>query len=210
MAKSDSKSGTKKTSLADIDHYLEMVDLHDFLPINVGLQSAQEATMISMLGSPQMPLTTTDQPDRASVLVKKLKQTEQVSAHVVVTGIKPAVASLGQVLTDAFKEEAIAQRDLEGVLGTAGMLNVRLRKPTSGKPSTKISNHAWGTALDLKIVGHSAPGSTGGKIPRFIAVLLPFFNKAGWFSGIAFNDTMHFEVSDGTIRQWADDGKFKP
>jgi hypothetical protein len=89
------------------------------------------------------------------------------------------------------------------------MLNVRFRKPTSGKPSTKISNHAWGTAIDFQLVGHSPPGNTGHQIPLFIAVLLPFFNDAGWFSGIGFNDTMHFEVSDDLIRKWAADGKFK-
>ena len=66
-----------------------------------------------------------------------------------------------------------------------------------------------GTAIDFQLVGHSPPGNTGHQIPLFIAVLLPFFNGAGWFSGIGFNDTMHFEVSDDLIRKWAADGKFK-
>jgi hypothetical protein len=196
--------------LNEIAHYLEMVDLHDLLPINVHVQSAQESTMISALGSPTLPLTTVDQPERASPRVKALAHTAKVSAHVIVTGIRPALTSLNDVLQAAFKSETKAGHDLESVLGTEGMLNVRFRKPTSGKPSTKISNHAWGTAIDFKVIGHSSPGNTGHQIPRFIAVLLPFFNKAEWFSGIGFNDTMHFEVSDGLIREWAKDGLLKP
>jgi hypothetical protein len=196
--------------LSEINYYIEMVDLHDHLPINVDVQSAQEATMISALGSPQLPLTTVDQPERASELVKKLSRTAKVCAHVAVTGIRPALESLSGVLLQAFKSEKSAGHDLESVLGTEGMLNVRYRKPTSGKPSTKISNHAWGTAIDFKILGHSPPGNTGGKIPRFIATLLPFFNEAEWYSGIGFNDTMHFEVSDGLIRKWAKGGLSKP
>jgi hypothetical protein len=195
----------------ELDYYAEMLDLHEFLPINVHLQSAQETTMTSLLGSPKLPLTTDDQPERASALVKALTSDKvPIAAHIVVTGIKPALQSLSGILKDAFVQERAAGHDLESVLGTEGMLNVRYRKPTSGKKSTKVSNHAWGTAIDFKLVGRKAPGNTGGQIPRYIAVLLPFFNKADWYSGIGFNDTMHFEVSDGLIRQWAKDGKLKP
>lgn len=209
MAKPSRLSSDPKF-LNEIKHYIEMVDLHDHLPINVDEQSAQENTMISVLGSPKLPLTTVDQPERASERVKALSHTVKVCAHVTVTGIKPALESLNAILQQALKSEKAAGHDLESVLGTEGMLNVRFRKPTSGKPSTKISNHAWGTAIDFKILGHSAPGNTGGKIPRFIATLLPFFNDAGWFSGIGFNDAMHFEASDGLIRKWAKDGLLKP
>jgi len=210
MAKRSRLSSDPKF-LDEIKHYNEMVDLHDHLPINVDVQSAQENTMISALGSPKLPLTTVDQPERASELVKALSRSSvKVCAHVVVTGIKPALESLNGILQEAFRSEKTAGHDLESVLGTEGMLNVRYRKPTSGKPSTKISNHAWGTAIDFKILGHSAPGNTGGKIPRFVASLLPFFNKAEWYSGIGFNDTMHFEVSDGLIRKWAKGGLLKP
>jgi hypothetical protein len=200
---------TAKILTTEIDFYLELVDLNEHLPINTGFHSANEATMISILGSPLMPLTTSDQPEKASPLVKKIHQTVSVSKHVFVTGIKPAIESLQEILAKAFEQEKNNNHNLESVLSTDGMLNVRLRKPTSGLHSTKISNHSWGTAINLKISGHSSPGNTGHSIPRFIAVLLPFFNNAGWYSGIAFHDTMHFEVADETIRQWARDGRFK-
>jgi hypothetical protein len=57
-------------------------------------------------------------------------------------------------------------------------------------------------------LGHKFLGNTKDEIPQFINLLLPLFNKEGWYSGISFKDTMHFEVSDGTIRDWAKAGKF--
>lgn len=196
----------------EIAYYLEAVPLSPYLPINKGLKSATQETMISLLGSPMMPLTTADQPSKASPVVKKLALTTKVSAHVAVTAIKPAIDSLTIVLKNAFANELKPENgshNLESVLSTDGMLVVRLRRPTSGIPSNKISNHAWGTAIDMKIIGHSSPANTGDHIPRFISVLIPFFNQQGWYSGISFHDTMHFEVSEGTAETWSEQGKFK-
>lgn len=183
-------------------HYMEPLDLAGFLPINVGLTSAAEETMASLLGPPMLPLTTDCQTNKASDLVKKLRTTEKMSKVFSLTGIKPAVESAKTVLARVFGENS----DLEEVLSTEGMLCVRFRKPTSGKKSTKVSNHSWGTAVDFKIVGFGAPTNTKTKIPRFIALMLPHFHAAGWFSGIAFRDTMHFEVAEETIRKWSGDG----
>jgi hypothetical protein len=190
-------------------YYLAAVPLQSILPINVGLRSAQENTMISVLGSPRMPLTTEDQPDRASPQVVALKQVAALSgnaAWTTVAGIRPALESARAVVEQAIAQEAAAGRDLQSVLATDGMLVVRYRHPTSGKPSTKISNHAWGTAIDFRIVGHDPPANTHDVIPRFIAVLVPLFNAAGWYSGVGFSDTMHFEVADDTIHEWAKAG----
>ena len=110
-------------------HYLELVALSDLLPINVGLSPAHELTMISLLGAPQMPLTRVDQPDKASPLVKALKSPRNVSSQIAVTGIRPAVASLVDVLGQAMAQERKAGHRLDAVLGTEGMLNVRFRKP---------------------------------------------------------------------------------
>ena len=147
---------TKSTT--DHTDYSEMIPITSVLPINAGLRSASEHTMVSVLGSPQLPLTTTDQPKRASDLVKKLKTSAKITDHISVEGIRPAIDSLREALKRVFDQEP----DLKNVLGTEGMLNVRYRKPTSGKKSTQISNHSWGTAIDFKIVGKKAPGNTGG------------------------------------------------
>jgi hypothetical protein len=157
-----------------------------------------------MLGRPEQPLTHDDQPDRASALVKSLLDTRiigKVKAH----GIRPALDSLAIVLKAAFAKTPELQDVLEG----DGMLVVRNRRPTSGVISNAISNHSWGTAIDLKLAGFQPPGATGSAIPNFIALLVPHFNAAGWFSGISFHDDMHFEVADQTIRDWASKGLFK-
>lgn len=192
-----------------INHYLQKVPLST-VTLNEGRHSAKEETMISLLGSPLKPLTTTDQPSHVSPQVKPLLTTETLSKHITVKGIKPAVESLRNALNNAFAAETAAGRDFPSVLSTAGMISVRLRKPTSGAASTKISNHAWGTAIDFKLVGIPEPGNTGGTIPEFIRVLLPFMHAEGWFSGIGFKDTMHFEVAEETIKAWATQGKLKP
>ena len=50
--------------------FMERVELAELLPINNNLTSAKEQTMISLLGSPEMPLTTAGQNERASPLVR--------------------------------------------------------------------------------------------------------------------------------------------
>src|SRR4051794_12410157 len=78
----------------------EPLPLIDFLPINVGLSSATEHTMISILGSPKLPLTTECQTARASDLVKALRVTTKITSAFALTGIKPAVESALAVVTD--------------------------------------------------------------------------------------------------------------
>jgi D-alanyl-D-alanine carboxypeptidase len=185
-------------------HFMQRVELADLLPINKRLTSAQEQTTISLLGSPHMPLTTVGQNERASDLVKRNVVTERMTPLFRLTGLKPAIDAVKAVLAKAFAKEP----DLESVLSTEGMLSVRMRKPTDGSISTHVSNHAWGTAVDFKIVGFEAPANTGHTVPRFIALLIPLFNNAGWFSGVGFNDTMHFEVSEERIRKWSQDHVF--
>jgi D-alanyl-D-alanine carboxypeptidase len=193
-------------SRADVARrYMQRVELAGLLPINKGLSSAKEETMISLLGAPHLPLTTVGQNDRASDLVKRNVVTERMSSLFRLQGLEPAIADLQSILAQAFA----AERDLESVLSTEGMLSVRMRKPTDGSVSKKISNHAWGTAVDFKIVGFDAPANTGKTVPRFIAILIPLLNAAGWYSGVAFRDTMHFEVSEERIAQWSRDHVFK-
>jgi hypothetical protein len=203
MAAAITADGRSRADIAR--HYSQRVDLADLLPINRRLSSAQEETMISLLGSPRMPLTTVGQNERASDLVKRNLVTERMSPLFRLQGLTPAIADLKTVLAQAFA----AEPNLASVLSTEGMLSVRMRKPTDGSVSTHISNHAWGTAVDFKIVGFDAPANTGPTVPRFIAILIPLLNAAGWYSGVGFHDTMHFEVSEERIRKWSNEHVFK-
>src|SRR5690348_11678509 len=189
-----------------------MSSLTDIVPIssipglNKGLSSASQSTMIAMLGAPKEPLTTTCNNEHASPAVSRLVETRRMTPNFRLTGIRPALDSAKEVLDRV----AAIHSDLIEQLSTEGMLCVRHRKPTSGQPSRLISNHSWGTAIDFKLTGEDAPGDTGNGVPRWVAMLVPFFNEAGWYSGIGFRDDMHFEVADETIRQWKHDGLFTP
>jgi hypothetical protein len=81
--------------------------------------------------------------------------------------------------------------------------------------SQKISNHAWGTAIDIRVgsvldgIQDKAAKSDGRTLAGLVAIA-PFFNSAGWFWGVGFStfeDGMHFEVADETIRDWRASGK---
>jgi hypothetical protein len=103
----------------------------------------------------------------------------------------------------------ISQREPEGfeALGTAGMLCARrVRGSTSS-----ISNHSWGTAIDLELNGRLDRRGDG-RVMIGLARIAPIFNRHGWFWGAGFRteDAMHFEVSDQKIRQWHAAGEFGP
>lgn len=109
--------------------------------INAGVASAKQATMLSLLGSPRTrfdeycrPVT---HPKLASLTI-----TADVGPFRT-TGLKPAVDSLQAVFSDV----KAADTALYDAVGTAGMLCVRLVRGSQHS----ISNHSWGTAIDLTI-----------------------------------------------------------
>lgn len=120
-----------------------------------------------------------------------------------VTGLRPAVAALAAV----FQDVQAAQPGVYAELGSDGMLCCRL---VTGS-ATSISNHSWGTAIDLTIDGSLCPRG-GGVVQRGLLDLWPIFNRHGFYWGIAFptDDPMHFEASDQLIRKWAAAGEFGP
>ncbi|MGD9614004.1 MAG: peptidoglycan-binding protein [Alphaproteobacteria bacterium] len=126
-----------------------------------------------------------------------------------VTGIRPAVDSLREVLAQVRN----AHPEVHAVLGTAGMFCARLIRG-----SRNISNHSWGTAVDIRIGsvldGVQSPSARmDGRTLAGLAAMAPFFNQAGWYWGVGFStfeDGMHFEVADETIRKWHAEGKFGP
>lgn len=165
--------------------------------INVGLSAARNGTMHALLGMPRDQVDDTCRGVTNEPL-KSLIVTADVGPFRV-TGLRPAVDSLRGVLL-AVKA---AHPAVHASLGTAGMLCVRLIKD-----STKLSNHAWGTAIDLSIDGALdglGAGRRDGKTLAGLAAIAPLFNAAGWFWGVGFSsfeDGMHFEVADETIRAW--------
>ena len=96
-------------------------------------------------------------------------------------------------------------------MGSSGMLCVRLIAN-----STKLSNHCWGTAIDISLSGALDGISVGGGTNKLdgrtlagLAAIAPFFTEEGWYWGVGFStfeDGMHFEVAEETIRAWQAEG----
>ena len=173
--------------------------------INKGLTSAKNSTMIQVLGMPR------DSVDRKCRLPTNRPLVNLITTRDVgpfrVTGVKPAVESLKRI----FSEIEGNKPDIYKKLGTAGMACVRFIKD-----SQKLSNHSWGCAIDISIeseldgIQYENAGRDGKTLADLVDIS-PYFHKEGWFWGVGFSsfeDGMHFEVADETIRRWHADGEF--
>jgi hypothetical protein len=167
--------------------------------INVGVSSAKQATMLSLLGNPRANYDDVCR-DVTNQQLLALIETANVGPFRV-RGLRPAVASLQAVLA----EIAVRQADVAAGLGTAGMLCARLVRGTT---TQAISNHSWGTAIDLTLDGVLDTRGDG-LVQEGLSRIAPIFNQHGWFWGAGFRteDAMHFEAGDGLIRQWHDRGE---
>lgn len=177
----------------------------DLIPIpdniNPGLNAARQLTMLSLLGSPRGSYTRNCRPVTHQN-IRRLLVTENVGPFVV-SGLAPAVNSLRQVMEEVRNEDAEV---FEG-LGTAGMLCARLVRGSA----SSISNHSWGTAVDLTLNGIlDERGDEAETVQAGLARIAPIFNRNGWYWGAGFRveDAMHFELSDQKIRQLHAAGAF--
>lgn len=155
--------------------------------------------MLGLLGNPRHTYSHSCQPV-TNRLLKPLIVVDNVGPFRV-QGLRPAIESLKDVMA-AIREQ---EPDIFQVIGTAGMLCARLVTDSE----VSISNHSWGTAIDITIDGVlDVRGNR--KAQKGLRLIAPIFNAHGWFWGAAFptEDSMHFEVSDETIRQWQREGKF--
>ena len=163
--------------------------------INAGLTAVGNDYMLQKLGGPLSGGYTTLCQMPTNVRLRRNIVTDTVGPFRV-TGLVPAVLSLKTVMADI----SSAQPDVYRGLGTAGMLCCRLVRGST----TAISNHSWGTAIDLTLNGVlDAYGDD--KVQYGLTLIAPIFNRHGWYWGAAFRkeDGMHFEGSKSLIDQWA-------
>jgi hypothetical protein len=115
-------------------------------------------------------------------------------------GLAPAVEALRAILADVVGSEP----RVHAGLGTAGMLCARLVRGSA----TAISNHSWGSAIDLTLEGQ-LDGFADGGTQFGLLILAEYFNDEGWYWGAVYNreDSMHFEVGEETLRKWVAEGK---
>ena len=167
--------------------------------INVGVSSAKQSTMLGLLGNPRGDYDQICRPVTNPTL-----QGHMVLASAgpfKVQGLRPAVASLTEILS----EIRVTHPDVHAELGSAGMLCARLVRGAANA----ISNHSWGTAIDVTLDG--VLDTRGDNlVQEGLTRIAPVFNKHGWFWGAGFRteDAMHFEAGDHLIRKWQADGAF--
>ncbi len=167
--------------------------------LNGALRGARNATMLSLVGNPRGTYDQTCRPP-TNANIRALVETADLGPFRA-TGLKPAVASLKAIMADIEAEFPA----IHAVMSTAGMLCCRLVRGSS----SSISNHSWGTAIDLKLE-NKLDRRGDGRTQRGLLDIHPIFNRHKWFWGAAFRteDAMHFEASDDLVREWAAAGEF--
>lgn len=181
---------------AEPSPYRKLVTLPARSTLNAGVLPVNNQLMMALLGAPR-PEGDYDQVGKPLTNPKLQRNVHRDDVGPFsVNGLKPAVASLKQVLADVQRE----QPELCATLGTAGMLVVRNVRGST----TSISNHSWGTAIDLKIDG--VLDVRGDDLVQYgLTLLAPIFNRHGWYWGAAYRteDAMHFEAGRALVEAWA-------
>jgi D-alanyl-D-alanine carboxypeptidase/Putative peptidoglycan binding domain len=162
--------------------------------LNSGLTAVNNKLMLSVFSNPREDYSQKGQ-SVTNPQLKRWMKTDNVGPFRV-TGMKPAVESLAQILADVAKE----QPEVYAVLGHVGMLVCRYQRNST----TRISNHSWGTAIDLQIGGVTDPRGDD-KTQYGLTLIAPIFHRHGWYWGATFptEDSMHFEGSRALIDAWS-------
>mmetsp|Transcript_17335 Transcript_17335/g.44138 ORF Transcript_17335/g.44138 Transcript_17335/m.44138 type:complete len:489 (+) Transcript_17335:68-1534(+) len=185
-------------ALAEID-YTELVTLPAGLSNQNGHTYLKQSTVMEHFGAP-CAFKTDCQPVSNSK-VKNLLATVQVHDNFKAYGLRPAVTRLKAAL-DNLKAD---HPTLYSQLGFSGMLCCRAVRGSS----TSYSNHAFGMAVDFNIKGKLDPRADG-KTQRGLLTLYPYMHEQGffWAAGYspAYEDAMHFEISQQTFTTWLSDG----
>lgn len=164
---------------------------------NQGVTQPRNKTMLALLGRPREDLGT-DCRSITNPRLKDLVETRQIGP-IKATMLTPALDSLERIVTKLQKDEP----DIAAKLGTAGALCVRLIRGSN----TSVSNHSFGTAIDITVQGELDPFADG-TMQIGLVILAEHFNAEGWYWGGGYNreDGMHFEVGEETLQKWVDEG----
>ena len=165
---------------------------------NQSLTQARNSTMLEVLGQPRGSYSDDCQPVTNPKLLSLLETRSFGSFSV--TMIRPALDSLERIMAQLKETEP----DIHDAIGTAGALCARFIRGSR----SSISNHSWGTAIDLTLKNSLDQFADGGT--QFgLLLLAEAFNAEGWYWGATYSreDSMHFEVGEETLRAWQAEGR---
>jgi hypothetical protein len=181
-----------------IDAYAQVVLVADRRTLNKGLTVAGSSFMESFLGRPR---ETVDDECRAMT-------NEKLAAMLALEDVGPIRARMlhpaAESLRAVFDNVRRTDPDLYERINTSGSLCVRRIRGTQNS----LSNHSFGTALDLNI-DDVLDGFADGRTQLGLTILADFFNQEGWIWGAGFGreDSMHFEVSRDLLERWREEGR---
>lgn len=174
--------------------YTDHLPLPPVNSVNQGLRSPPNSLLETKFGRPRHDFGTDCRPPTNRTLAAATV-TESVGPFRV-TGLRPAVASLRQIFAEVQRDHP----QLHAQLGTAGMNCCRLVRGSNHS----ISNHSWGTAIDMKVNGALVPWRSNYVIVG-LAILAPYFNRHGWYWGAGYHhskDPHHFECGSTLIESF--------
>lgn len=165
---------------------------------NTGIEQPTNRIMLELLGRPRKNMSQ-DCKSVTDPRLAALLETREIGP-LRVTMIRPALESLERIAAKLKANEP----DIFRSLGTAGALCARYVRGST----RSISNHSWGTAIDIKLQG-SLDGFGDGGTQFGLLLVAEYFNEEGWYWGATYNreDSMHFEVGVEKLREWAAAGK---
>ena len=165
---------------------------------NKDITQPNNRAMLEVLGRPRQNLSQ-DCKSITNPDIKSLLETRQVGP-IRVTLIRPAMESLERIMAKLERTEP----DIFNAIGTAGAICARFVRGST----RSISNHSWGTAIDIKLQ-NKLDGFGDGGTQFGLLLVAELFNEEGWFWGATYSreDSMHFEVGVEKLREWAAAGK---
>lgn len=171
-------------------NYLEEVPLDP--SINGDLRSVNNRLMLASFGQPRGSYNQQCQPPSSPGFRALCAFGVKIDGFKwKVWGLKKAVASLKEVVADIKAEKP----EIFDILDHLGMGCCRHQRGSR----TAISNHSWGSAIDLTLNGVKDTRGNG-VIQRGVLEIIPIWNRHLWYSGAVFRteDAMHMEIS----RDW--------
>lgn len=158
--------------------------------VNTGFSYCKPSTLKKVFGLPRNTFGQDCQPVTNGNLKKRIVRGKWFGTTIF--GLDVAVHSLARI------EAKIREHHPELVshMGNAGMLCCRYVRGSK----SSISNHSWGTAIDLTFDGEVDTRGDG-KCQAWLLLVYPYFHAEGWYWGVGFTteDSMHFELADETV-----------
>ena len=185
------------TDHVEVEEMTEVMNLNRSR-FNTGITQPNNRVMLEVLGRPRQNLSQ-DCNSITNPKLKSLLETRQVGP-IKVTMIRPALESFERIMAKLERTEP----DIYNAIGTAGAICARFVRGST----RSISNHSWGTAIDIKLQ-NQLDGFGDGGTQFGLLLVAELFNEEGWFWGATYSreDSMHFEVGAEKLREWAAAGK---